>query len=73
VHFVATDAHGSKSRRPLLARAFDRLVELAGEQAAVEMCCENPGRVVAGERVGAGPRRSKPRGLAGWFRQRGAA
>jgi len=73
VHFIATDAHGSRSRRPLLRRAYDRLVALAGEQAAREMCCENPARVAAGERVAAGRRPCKPRGLAGWFRKRGAA
>lgn len=73
VHFIATDAHGAKSRRPLLARAFDRVAQLAGDQAAVELCSENPIRVLDGERVPAGRRRSKPRGLAGWFRKRGAA
>jgi protein-tyrosine phosphatase len=73
VHFIATDAHGSRSRRPLLSGAFDRVAALAGDEAAVELCSENPARVAAGHRVPAGRRRSKPRGLAGWFRKRGAA
>jgi protein-tyrosine phosphatase len=68
VHFLATDAHGIKSRRPLLQRAFLRASELVGEQAALEICCQNPARVGRGEKVNAGrrvvqraPRRSR------WF------
>lgn len=72
-HFVATDAHGCRSRRPLLSRALERVAELAGQAAAVELCSENPGRVADGERVPSGRRHWKPRGLAGWFRKRGAA
>jgi len=73
VHFIATDAHGVKSRRPLLRRSFDRVVALAGDRAAVELCCENPARVVAGRRVEPGRRRWRRRGLAAWLRRRGAA
>ena len=72
VHFVATDAHGSKSRRPLLRRTFERLVELARRQAALELCCDNPARVVAGEDVAPGRRSFKGPRLAGWFRRRKA-
>lgn len=57
VHFIATDAHGSKSRRPLVRRSFDRVAELAGDHAALELCSENPARVAAGECVPAGRRR----------------
>ena len=42
VHFVASDAHGSKSRRPMLRRAFERVRDLLGYQAAVDLCCSNP-------------------------------
>lgn len=72
VHFLATDAHGTKARRPLLRRAFDRVVELADESAARDLCCDYPARVVAGDDVPSG-RRRRVRGLAGWFRKRKAA
>lgn len=51
VHFVSTDAHGSKSRRPLLRKAFDRIVELAGWETALDLCCRNPAAVAAGQQV----------------------
>lgn len=51
VHFLATDAHGIRSRRPLLSHAFARAAELAGEQAARQICCENPARVAEGRDV----------------------
>lgn len=41
-HFVATDAHGAKSRRPLLYRTWAAVVELVGQQAADTLCCQNP-------------------------------
>jgi len=72
VHFVATDAHGARSRRPFIRRAFRRLAELAGPQAALELCCDNPARVVAGEDVAPGRRSFKGRRLPGWLRRRKA-
>ena len=71
-HFVATDAHGLKSRRPLLKRAYDRVLGLAGDEAALELCCGNPARVVAGETVTPGRRGPKRRRLTGWFQRRKA-
>lgn len=72
VHCVSTDAHGAKSRRPLLRRGFDCVARLAGEQMAVDLCCRNPALVVAGKTVM--PPRGKPAqpGPAGWFRRRKA-
>ncbi len=72
VHFVSTDAHGPRSRRPLLGRAFDCVAELTDEETAVDLCCRNPAAVAAGETVQV--RRQKPRksGLADWFRWRKA-
>ena len=67
VHFIATDAHGATSRRPLLKRAFDRVAEIAGQRAAWELCSRNPGRLVAGQTVDRGWRRPKRFGLADWF------
>jgi protein-tyrosine phosphatase len=66
VHFVATDAHGSRSRRPLMRRAFERVVELTDEATAVDLCCTNPASVAAGRPVRAG-RREKPRRRRSWF------
>lgn len=64
VHFLATDAHGPKSRRPKMQDAFARAVELAGEQAAELWCRHNPRCVAEGKPVTPGavpvaaPRRS---------------
>lgn len=51
VHFISTDAHGSRARRPLLSRAFRRATELVGPAAAQRLCCENPAAVAAGREV----------------------
>lgn len=67
-HFVATDAHGEKSRRPLMSRAFERVAQIAGSRMAAELCCVNPGRVVANQVVAPGRRRARGRGLGGWLR-----
>lgn len=72
VHFLATDAHGDRVRRPLMARAFDRVAELAGHRAAVEMCSVNPACVAADKKVLPGRRKPKGRGPGGWFRWRKA-
>ena len=64
VHFIATDAHGTKSRRPLMRRAFDRVVELTDESTAVDLCCNHPALVASGEGVPAGRRTVSRRG--GW-------
>ncbi|MEZ6058445.1 MAG: CpsB/CapC family capsule biosynthesis tyrosine phosphatase [Planctomycetaceae bacterium] len=51
VHFLATDAHGLKSRRPTMRRAFHRAAEIVGHQGAVQLCCRNPQAVVDTRRV----------------------
>jgi len=69
VHFIATDAHGTKSRRPLMRRAFERVAEICDESTAEDLCCNYPALVARGERVPAGRRETK-RGLmnrrGGW-------
>lgn len=66
VHFMASDAHNLKSRRPKLGRAFNRVAELAGQELAIELCCTNPARVAAGKSVKPGRRKvSRPRRT--WF------
>ncbi len=69
-HFVATDAHGAKARRPLMRRAFERVAQLVGTEEAGRLCSTNPACVVA-NRALPGTRR-KPAG-GGWFRWRKAS
>ena len=56
VHFISTDAHGTRTRMPVLSAAFGRVAELAGHEAAVDLCCRNPAAVAAGEVVSPGRR-----------------
>ncbi|MEM8947006.1 MAG: CpsB/CapC family capsule biosynthesis tyrosine phosphatase [Planctomycetota bacterium] len=65
VHFIATDAHGIKSRRPLMGRAFDRVAELTDESTATDLCCYFPSLVASGKPVPAG-RRPLVRKRGGW-------
>jgi protein-tyrosine phosphatase len=67
VHFVSTDAHGAKSRRPLLRKAFDRIVELAGPETALDLCARNPSAVAAGQRVIAPRPAAKSLRSSGWL------
>ncbi len=73
VQFVATDAHGCRSRRPLMQRAFERVAELTCETTATDLCCRNPAAVAAGEEIRLPERMSKPSGLAGWLPWRKAS
>jgi protein-tyrosine phosphatase len=72
VHFLATDAHSSKSRRPLLRRAFERAARLTDEETALELCCRNPRAVATGQTITVCTPRPKRSGLAGWFNWRKA-
>lgn len=67
VHFVATDAHGVDSRRPVLSEAFEKVCELANEDIAERLCCRHPADVAAGRDVSAGLVRARRSMLAGWF------
>jgi protein-tyrosine phosphatase len=67
VHFVATDAHGSRARRPLMRRAFDLVAEIAGEELAIEVCCTNPALVAQGEEVEIPPQVRPKRSLISWL------
>jgi protein-tyrosine phosphatase len=51
VHFIATDGHGAKARRPLMRRAYERVSQLMGVDMASEYCCHNPALVAAGHPV----------------------
>jgi protein-tyrosine phosphatase len=75
VHFLATDAHGPKSRRPLLSRAFERAAELTDWETATDLCCRNPAAVADGQPVAPGRRAGavkQRRGISSWFARRKA-
>jgi protein-tyrosine phosphatase len=59
VHFVSTDAHNTKTRAPVLAAAFERVAQLAGREAALDLCCRHPGAVAAGDVVPPGRRKAE--------------
>ena len=67
VHFLATDAHGVKSRRPLMRRAYDRVAELVGEAVAADLATINPELVACGKPVAGGVRSQARRGWGGFF------
>ena len=69
VHFIATDAHGPKTRRPLLRRAYDEVVRLLDQNIARELCIDNPRRVADGKAVTPG-RRNVRRKRTSWFRRK---
>ena len=72
VHFISTDAHGTKSRRPLMRKAFERVAELTDLATAVFLCCDNPAAVAEGHEVKAG-RRRRTRRWSGWLPWKKAA
>lgn len=67
VNFIATDAHGPRSRRPLIRRAYEYTAELVGEETANVLCCDNPAAVAAGQDVAATPPRIKKLRMQRWF------
>ncbi|MFZ1932558.1 MAG: CpsB/CapC family capsule biosynthesis tyrosine phosphatase [Thermoguttaceae bacterium] len=68
VHFVASDAHATKMRPPLLGPAFARVADLAGEKAAVGLCCSNPKAVAAGRAVLPGRQKTTKTRWTSWLR-----
>ena len=68
VHVVSTDAHNIASRPPRLQQAFDRVTELAGEDTASTLCCQNPARIAGGESVQGGIRRPEEVAWTAWSR-----
>lgn len=51
VHFVASDAHDSKRRPPVLSGAYEAVRENLGEKEAKRLFIENPLRAIRGERA----------------------
>lgn len=69
VHFVSTDAHSTNSRPPVLRPAFERLVQLCGEETARDLCCRHPAIVAAGGTLPSGRRQVQSRSWGGWLRR----
>jgi len=72
VHFVATDAHGSRRRRPRMRSAFDRVTVLAGSDAAQKICCDFPAAVARGDDVPPGLVSTRKQSRR-WFSMRATA
>jgi protein-tyrosine phosphatase len=69
VHFLATDAHGTKARPPVMRPAFERVADLAGRETALDLCCRHPAAVAAGGSVPQGHRPPAKCTWTGWIRQ----
>jgi protein-tyrosine phosphatase len=67
VHFLSTDAHGPRARRPLLGRAFQHAADMVGEETAIDLCCCNPAAIASGEEVEVVRSRPQRSVLASWF------
>lgn len=46
-HIISTDAHGPRSRMPVLGKAFQQVIPWIGQSKAIDLCCRNPASVVA--------------------------
>lgn len=55
IHFLATDAHNTESRPPLLRPAFDFVAEYCDLATADRLCIRNPRAAFYGEELGAQP------------------
>ncbi|MEN6405912.1 MAG: CpsB/CapC family capsule biosynthesis tyrosine phosphatase [Thermoguttaceae bacterium] len=71
VHFVATDAHGTRTRPPVFREAFRRVRDLVGQETALQVCCRNPASVATGADVVVGPHQvaTKRTNLTSWVLQ----
>jgi protein-tyrosine phosphatase len=67
VHFVSTDAHDVRRRRPVLSSVWQKLVGIGGERFAWELVSHNPRRVALGESVVKPARPQRRRSLASWI------
>lgn len=55
VHFIASDAHSIRHRKPILAAAAQALVEIIGQDEVDEITINNARRVLMGENVPSNP------------------
>lgn len=55
VHLIATDAHNTTSRPPLMSEAYDFLFDEYGEEVAERLCVRNPHAIFYGEALAEQP------------------
>ncbi len=65
VHFLATDAHNTHSRPPLLSPAFAAVAERVDAATAERLCLHNPRAVFYGDALGPQPEPAPPHSVAG--------
>jgi protein-tyrosine phosphatase len=68
VHFIATDAHGTKGRPPLMQKAFHRVRELTDESTALALFVTNPTNAVNGRSVTTGRLATAKLGWRRWLK-----
>lgn len=51
VHFLATDAHSPRKRRPILSLGTNAAAKIIGKAKAFQLVADNPGKVIAGDSV----------------------
>ena len=51
VHFIATDAHSSERRRPLIKETYNYVVDKYGDKFAENLFIENPSKVIKDEDI----------------------
>lgn len=73
VHLVATDGHGPRTRRPLMGRAYERLLELTDPQTAEDLCSRHPALVAAGRTIPSGRRAMPRRARRSWWSAKASA
>lgn len=73
VHFIATDAHGARARRPLMRRAFELVSKRVGRENALAMCCHHPAAVARGLPVQVRDSAANASRISRWFWSRVAA
>jgi tyrosine-protein phosphatase YwqE len=47
IHVIASDAHDTINRPPLLSQAFDRVCRMAGQDVAHALFVDNPSAIVS--------------------------
>ena len=51
IHFIATDAHSSTRRRPIIRETYDYIVRKYGEQKAEILFIQNPYKVIEDKEI----------------------
>jgi protein-tyrosine phosphatase len=67
VHFIATDAHSTRTRAPVLGPAFELVKQMVGENVALDLFSRHPAAVAAGGTVLSGNPKPASHRWGGWF------